>query len=81
MRRQRPGRFQLSLHHRGLLLLLAAVMLAVCLLYGCVAGAVYSPRGRMVFIPLAQSSGDSTTLVHAAQKNFQKALDFTLVRW
>lgn len=30
-------------------------------LYGCVAGAAYSPRGRLVFIPLAQVSGSSTT--------------------
>ena len=40
-----------------LLLLLAAVAAALFLLYGCVAGAVYSPRGRLVFIPLAQVSG------------------------
>lgn len=30
-------------------------------LYGCVAGAVYSPRGRLVFVPLAQVSGSRTT--------------------
>ena len=57
MRRQRPGHRVLSFHHGGFLLLLAAVAAALFLLYGCVAGAVYSPRGRLVFIPLAQVSG------------------------
>lgn len=61
MRRQRPGHRILSFHHRGLLLLAAAVAVMLFFLYGCVAGAVYSPRGRLVFIPLAQVSGSSTT--------------------
>lgn len=51
----------LSFHHRGLLLLVAAVAVMLFFLYGCMAGAVYSPRGRLVFIPLAQVSGSSTT--------------------
>ena len=54
MRRQRPGHRILSFHHRGLLLLAAAVAVMLFFLYGCVAGAAYSPRGRLVFIPLAQ---------------------------
>ena len=45
MRRQRPGHRILSFHHRGLLLLVAAVAVMLFFLYGCVAGAVYSPRG------------------------------------
>ena len=53
MRRQRPGHRIWSFHHRGLLLLAAAV-------------AVYSPRGRLVFIPLAQVSGSSTTSLFSA---------------
>ena len=57
MRRQRPGHRILSFHHRGLLLLVAAVAVMLFFLYGCMAGAVYSPRGRLVFIPLAQVSG------------------------
>lgn len=57
MRRQRPGHRVLSFHHRGLLLLLAAVAAALFLLYSCSPGVVYSPRGRLVFIPLAQVSG------------------------
>lgn len=57
MRRQRPGHRILSFHHRGLLLLAAAVAVMLFFLYGCVAGAAYSPRGRLVFIPLAQVSG------------------------
>ena len=58
MRRQRPGQRVLSFHHRGLLLLLAAVAAALFLLfYSCAPGVVYSPRGRLVFIPLAQVSG------------------------
>ena len=61
MRRQRPGHRILSFHHRGLLLLAAAVAVMLFFLYGCVAGAAYSPRGRLVFIPLAQVSGRSTT--------------------
>lgn len=61
MRRQRPGHRILSFHHRGLLLLAAAVAVMLFFLYGCVAGAAYSPRGRLVFIPLAQVSGSSTT--------------------
>ena len=40
-----------------LLLLAAAVAVMLFFLYGCVAGAAYSPRGRLVFIPLAQVSG------------------------
>ena len=58
MQRQRPGHRILSFHHRGLLLLVAAVAVMLFFLYGCVAGAAYSPRGRLVFIPLAQVSGD-----------------------
>ena len=54
MQRQRPGHRILSFHHRGLLLLVAAVAVMLFFLYGCMAGAVYSPRGRLVFIPLAQ---------------------------
>ena len=61
MRRQRPGHRILSFHHRGLLLLAAAVAVMLFFLYGCMAGAAYSPRGRLVFIPLAQVSGSSTT--------------------
>ncbi len=57
MRRQRPGQRVLSFHHRGLLLLLAAVAAALFLFYSCAPGVVYSPRGRLVFIPLAQVSG------------------------
>lgn len=63
MRRQRPGHRILSFHHRGLLLLAAAVAVMLFFLYGCVAGAAYSPRGRLVFIPLAQVSGSNTTLL------------------
>jgi hypothetical protein len=66
MRRQRPGHRILSFHHRGLLLLVAAVAVMLFFLYGCVAGAVYSPRGRLVFIPLAQVSGSSTTSLFSA---------------
>ena len=76
MQRQRPGHRILSFHHRGLLLL--AVMLFF--LYGCVAGAAYSPRGRLVFIPLAQVSGSSTTSLFSAQNFFRKGIDFTFVR-
>lgn len=79
MRRQRPGHRILSFHHRGLLLLVAAVAVMLFFLYGCVAGAVYSPRGRLVFIPLAQVSG-STTSLSAAQNFFRKGIDFTFVR-
>lgn len=61
MQRQRPGHRIWSFHHRGLLLLAAAVAVMLFFLYGCVAGAAYSPRGRLVFIPLAQVSGSSTT--------------------
>ena len=61
MRRQRPGHRIWSFHHRGLLLLAAAVAVMLFFLYGCVAGAAYSPRGRLVFIPLAQVSGSRTT--------------------
>lgn len=57
MRRQRPGHRILSFHHRGLLLLAAAVAVMLFFLYGCMAGAAYSPRGRLVFVPLAQVSG------------------------
>ena len=63
MRRQRPGHRVLSFHHRGLLLLLAA---ALFLLYSCSPGVVYSPPGRLVFIPIAQVSGSSTTLLSAS---------------
>lgn len=59
MQRQRPGHRILSFHHRGLLLLAAAVAVMLFFLYGCVAGAAYSPRGRLVFIPLAQVSGSN----------------------
>lgn len=61
MRRQRPGHRIWSFHHRGLLLLAVAVAVMLFFLYGCVAGAAYSPRGRLVFIPLAQVSGSRTT--------------------
>lgn len=61
MRRQQPGHRILSFHHRGLLLLAAAVAVMLFFLYGCVAGAAYSPRGRLVFIPLAQVSGSSSS--------------------
>ena len=84
MRRQRPGHRVLSFHHRGLLLLLAAAAAAVAVmlffLYGCVAGAAYSPPGRLVFIPLAQVSGSSTTSLSASQNFFRKGIDFTFVR-
>ena len=39
MRRQRPGHRILSFHHRGLLLLAAAVAVMLFFLYGCMAGA------------------------------------------
>lgn len=65
MQRQRPGHRILSFHHRGLLLLAAAVAVMLFFLYGCVAGAAYSPRGRLVFIPLAQVSGSRTTSLSA----------------
>ena len=45
MQRQRPGHRILSFHHRGLLLLVAAVAVMLFFLYGCMAGAVYSPEG------------------------------------
>lgn len=45
MRRQRPGHRILSFHHRGLLLLAVAVAVMLFFLYGCVAGAAYSPGG------------------------------------
>ena len=66
MRRQRPGHRIWSFHHRGLLLMAAAVAVMLFFLYGCVAGAAYSPRGRLVFIPLAQVSGSSTTSLFSA---------------
>ena len=66
MRRQRPGHRILSFHHRWLLLLAVAVAVMLFFLYGCVAGAAYSPRGRLVFIPLAQVSGNSTTPLFSA---------------
>ena len=62
MRRQRPGQRVLSFHHRGLLLLLAAAAAALFLFYSCSPGVVYSPPGRLVFIPLAQVSGRSVQL-------------------
>ena len=80
MQRQRPGHRILSFHHRGLLLLAAAVAVMLFFLYGCVAGTVYSPRGRLVFIPLAQVSGSSTTSLSASQNFFRKGIDFTFVR-
>ena len=81
MRRQRPGHRIWSFHHRGLLLLAAAVAVMLFFLYGCVAGAAYSPRGRLVFIPLAQVSGSSsTTSLSASQNFFRKGIDFTFVR-
>lgn len=79
MRRQRPGHRILSFHHRGLLLL-AAVAVMLFFLYGCMAGAAYSPRGRLVFIPLAQVSGSSTTSLSTSQNFFRKGIDFTFVR-
>lgn len=45
MQRQRPGHRIRSFHHRGLLLLAAAVAVMLFFLYGCMAGAVYSPGG------------------------------------
>jgi len=80
MQRQRPGHRIWSFHHRGLLLLAAAVAVMLFFLYGCMAGAVYSPRGRLVFIPLAQVSGSSTTSLSASQNFFRKGIDFTFVR-
>lgn len=80
MRRQRPGHRIWSFHHRGLLLLAAAVAVMLFFLYGCVAGAAYSPRGRLVFIPLAQVSGSNTTSLSASQNFFRKGIDFTFVR-
>ena len=80
MRRQRPGHRIWSFHHRGLLLLAVAVAVMLFFLYGCVAGAAYSPRGRLVFIPLAQVSGSSTTSLSASQNFFRKGIDFTFVR-
>ena len=80
MQRQRPGHRILSFHHRGLLLLVAVVAVMLFFLYGCMAGAVYSPRGRLVFIPLAQVSGSSTTSLSASQNFFRKGIDFTFVR-
>lgn len=80
MQRQRPGHRILSFHHRGLLLLVAAVAVMLFFLYGCMAGAVYSPRGRLVFIPLVQVSGSSTTSLSASQTFFRKGIDFTFVR-
>ena len=73
MRRQRPGHRILSFHHRGLLLLAAAVAVMLFFLYGCVAG-------RLVFIPLAQVSGSSTTSLFSAQNFFKNGIDFTFVR-
>ena len=80
MQRQRPGHRIWSFHHRGLLLLVAAVAVMLFFLSGCMAGAVYSPRGRLVFIPLAQVSGSSTTSLSASQNFFRKGIDFTFVR-
>lgn len=80
MRRQRPGHRVLSFHHRGLLLLLAAAAAALFLLYSCSPGVVYSPPGRLVFIPLAQVSGSSMTSLSASQNFFRKGIDFTFVR-
>jgi len=80
MRRQRPGHRVLLFHHRGLLLLLAAAAAALFLLYSCSPGVVYSPPGRLVFIPLAQVSGSSTTSLSASQNFFRKGIDFTFVR-
>ena len=80
MQRQRPGHRILSFHHRGLLLLAAAVAVMLFFLCGCVAGAAYSPRGRLVFVPLAQVSGSSTTSLSASQNFFRKGIDFTFVR-
>ena len=80
MRRQRPGHRIWSFHHRGLLLLLAAAAAALFLFYSCTPGVVYSPPGRLVFIPLAQVSGSSTTSLSASQNFFRKGIDFTFVR-
>ena len=80
MRRQRPGHRVLSFHHRGLLLLLAAAAAALFLLYSCSPGVAYSPPGRLVFIPIAQVSGSSTTSLSASQNFFRKGIDFTFVR-
>ena len=80
MRRQRPGHRVLSFHHRGLLLLLAAAAAALFLFYSCSPGVVYSPPGRLVFIPIAQVSGSSTTSLSASQNFFRQGIDFTFVR-
>ena len=80
MRHQRPGHRVLSFHHRGLLLLLTAAAAALFLLYSCSPGVVYSPPGRLVFIPLAQVSGSSMTSLSASQNFFRKGIDFTFVR-
>ena len=80
MRRQRPGHRVLSFQHRRLLLLRAAAAAALFLFYRCPAGVVYSPPGRLVFIPLAQVSGSSTTSLSASQNFFRKGIDFTFVR-
>ena len=80
MRRQRPGHRVLSFHHRVLLLLLAAAVAALFLFYSFTPGVVYSPPGRLVFIPLAQVSGSSTTSLSASQNFFRKGIDFTFVR-
>ena len=66
MQRQRPGHRNWSFPPRGLLLLVAAVAVMLFFRYGCMAGAAYSPRGRLVRIPLAQASGSSTTSLFSA---------------
>ena len=54
MRHQRRGHSPAFFHHRGLLLLIALV-LAICLLYSCAGSPVCGPKGRLVFIPLARA--------------------------
>ena len=56
MRRQRPGHRILSFHHRGLLLLAAAVAVMLFFLYGCMAGAAYSPRLKRLQVCQSVSS-------------------------
>ena len=60
--------------------MLAAVVLALFLFYGCASGPIYGPQGRLIFLPLAQAGGGSMTLTRAMQFFLQKALDFTFVR-
>ncbi len=73
MRHQRRGHSPAFFHHRGLLLL-AALVLAVCLLYSCAGAPVCGPKGRLVFIPLAQIRWESMTLLSGICDFFEKGL-------